>query len=407
MAFPQASTQNKLDLTSHMQTNNITLPGVPPRYLSFIPIPKLSFSALLDFTNIPPFDLSLSGLDPAAFLSNQPCNSNLPDNFLDHSIPPFITSVQLINLLAQALSIDHHCDVFVLDPQHSGNLPSWVIQYWHDLRRASIAKGCWSSAHDWLTHQTLTSTDTALSTIADQVLHDLQVLEWDDGLCGPAASLQTLNLVEFLASTSMKGRFIDVMVNEVSYYMEHHPLPSELGMISVEELTFSNMLQSSHNHWSRYTFDKRFSRLHMLGNKLCDGELNCVIFPINVNGVHWTVFLINATKRVIHYSDSLDWPWPKDDVDLIQRWLCTHGFSPFSKGAAIPHGLQEDSFSCVIAMINIICHHLFSIPLFTNKAHFNEKDSFHDTPDTDPDCHTSPCTNTSQFSSPVMSDTSS
>ncbi|KIJ08565.1 hypothetical protein PAXINDRAFT_18319 [Paxillus involutus ATCC 200175] len=129
-------------------------------------------------------------------------------------------------------------------------------------------------------------------------------------------------------------------------------------------------------------------------------------------------------KQVIHYGDSLDWPWPKDDVDLIQQWLCAHGFSPFLKGVAIPHGLQENSFSCVIAIINIIRHHLFGIPLFifTNKrkqllritelsyllhAHFNEKDSFHDTPDTDPDCHTSPHTNTSWFSSPLMSDTSS
>ncbi|KAF8835887.1 hypothetical protein BDN67DRAFT_1015137 [Paxillus ammoniavirescens] len=317
MAFPQASTQNKLDLTSHIQTNNITLPVVPPHYLSFIPIPELSVSALLDFTNIHLFDPSLSGLDPAAFLSNQPCNSNLPNNFLDHSIPPFSVSVQLLNLLAQALSIDHHCDISVLDPRHSRNLPSWVIQYWHDLGGATVTKGCWSSASDWLTHQTLTSTDTALSTIADQVLRDLQVLGWDDGLCGPAASLQTLDLAEFLASTSMKGCFIDMMVNEVSYYMEHHPLPSKLGMISVEELTFSNMLQSSHDHWSRYTFDKRFSRLCMLGNKLCDGKLNCVVFPINVNGVHWTVFLTDVTKRVIHYGDSLDWLWPKDDVDLI------------------------------------------------------------------------------------------
>ncbi|KIJ12075.1 hypothetical protein PAXINDRAFT_15103 [Paxillus involutus ATCC 200175] len=206
MAFPQASTQNELDLTSHIQMNIITLPGVPPRYLSFIPIPELSVSALLDFTNIPPFDLSLSGFDPAAFLSNQPCNSNLPNNFLDCSIPPFIS---------------------VLDPQHSGNLPSWVIQYWHDLGCASVAKDCWSSTCNWLTHQTLTSMDTAFSTVADQVLRDLQVLGWDDSLCGSAALLQTLDLVEFLASMSMKGRFINVMVNEArTTWNVIHCLPS-------------------------------------------------------------------------------------------------------------------------------------------------------------------------------------
>ncbi|KIK35565.1 hypothetical protein CY34DRAFT_95883, partial [Suillus luteus UH-Slu-Lm8-n1] len=77
----------------------------------------------------------------------------------------------------------------------------------------------------------------------------------------------------------------------------------------------------------------------------------------------------------ICYGDSLgaDWPWPRADVDSIQCWLCEHGFRPFSKGTVLPHGCQEDVYSCAIAMINIIRHQLFDTPLFTDE----KKDLFH------------------------------
>ncbi|KAG2739186.1 hypothetical protein P692DRAFT_20756362, partial [Suillus brevipes Sb2] len=134
---------------------------------------------------------------------------------------------------------------------------------------------------------------------------------------------------------------------------------------------------------------KGFTRIRELGDSLYDGKLTSIIFPININGVHWTVFLVDVKNREIRYGDLLDWPWPRADVDSIQCWLCEHGFRPFSKGAVLPHGCQEDAYSCAIAMINIIHHQHFNTPLFMDEkkdlfciqelililhAHFSEDD---------------------------------
>ncbi|KIK91466.1 hypothetical protein PAXRUDRAFT_149438 [Paxillus rubicundulus Ve08.2h10] len=83
------------------------------------------------------------------------------------------------------------------------------------------------------------------------------------------------------------------------------------------------------------------------------------------------MFVVDAKHHEIHYSDSLNWPWPSNDVDQICQWLQHHSFVPFSKGLALPHGMQDDSYSCTIAMVNIIHHHLFSNPLFSyNRKEF-------------------------------------
>ncbi|KIK95216.1 hypothetical protein PAXRUDRAFT_141184, partial [Paxillus rubicundulus Ve08.2h10] len=64
--------------------------------------------------------------------------------------------------------------------------------------------------------------------------------------------------------------------------------------------------------------------------------------------------------------DSLGWPWPMQDNDLIQQWLQQHNFTTFSKGLLLLCGLQDDVYSCAIIMVNSICHHLFDEPLFSD-----------------------------------------
>ncbi|KAG1846750.1 CHAT domain-containing protein [Suillus subluteus] len=130
--------------------------------------PHLPISALLDFTNLPPFD---------------------------HSLTAYHDGVKSVK-----------------DPQFLGNLPFWVVQYWHDLGCAIAAKERWSLACDWLSGQR-ENADTDLAAAIDEVFSSLRVLGWGTTLRGPAAALQVLDLAEFLSSTPMKGRFIDAMKN--------------------------------------------------------------------------------------------------------------------------------------------------------------------------------------------------
>ncbi|KAG2130978.1 uncharacterized protein EDB93DRAFT_1255634 [Suillus bovinus] len=306
-------------------------------YDSFIPALHLPILALLDFTNLPLFDHFLMVADLHHFFTSENCVTNdVPADFLDRPLPPLSLSTQLLNTFSQAY---HDGMKSVKDPRFLGNLPFWVVQYWHDLGCAIVAKGCWSLAHDWLSGQR-ENADTDLAAAIDEVFSSLQILGWGTTLRGPAASLQVLDLAEFLSSMPMKGHFI-------------HRCDGERDIpINPSQSTASpdNNCRKSGIH--RNTTLQ--SRLSQLGDSLVNEELTCVLFPLNVSGIHWTVLLIDGKKREVHYGDSLDWPWPKEDINLIQRWLREHGFQPLSK----------------VAMINTIHHFLFDVLLFTDKKKY-------------------------------------
>ncbi|KAG1878191.1 hypothetical protein F4604DRAFT_1923751 [Suillus subluteus] len=209
-----------IDLSLDLQQHYAHLLVFPQCYDSFIPAPHLPISALLDFTNLPPFDHSLTVADLHRFFTSEHCVTNdVPADFLDRSLPPLSLSTQLLNTFSQAY---HDGVKSVKDPRFLGNLPFWVVQYWHDLGCAIAAKEHWSLARDWLSGQR-ENADTDLAAAIDEVFSSLWVLGWGTTLRGPAAALQVLDLAEFLSSTPMKGRFIDVMVNEISLRIPLNP----------------------------------------------------------------------------------------------------------------------------------------------------------------------------------------
>jgi hypothetical protein len=358
----------------------------PPYFASFIPLPDLSISALVNFTVLPGFDPTLAGVDVHQFFSSIECTTrDVASDFLERSIPPLALSSRLLDEFNQAL-LDGAKSV--CDPRFSGNLPCWVLTYWHNLGHAVASKEKWSMACHWLAQRGHDSGDEELSLAVNETSCALQTLGWNMDLRGPVAFLQTSDPANFLASTPMKGRFVDAMVNGISHQIQ---LDSQLRKSTVvEELTFASTLRYDSKRWSQYMFDRGFTRLRQLGDSLSNEELEYIIFPIDINGAHWTVFLVDVKAGEICYGDSLDWPWPKTDVDRIQQWLREHGFRTFSKGAILPHGRQQDAYSCAITMINTIRHKLYGTPLFTNekrdllriqelifllRAHFSEDES--------------------------------
>ncbi|KAG0691469.1 hypothetical protein DFH29DRAFT_1011046 [Suillus ampliporus] len=109
-SFIQDST---IDLSLDSQQHYAHLLVFPQCYDSFIPASHLPILALLNFTNLPPFCVT----------------NDVPADFLDHSLPPLSMSTQFLNTFSQAY---HDGMKSVKDPQFPGNLPFWVVQYWHD-----------------------------------------------------------------------------------------------------------------------------------------------------------------------------------------------------------------------------------------------------------------------------------
>ncbi|KAF8833111.1 hypothetical protein BDN67DRAFT_1017937 [Paxillus ammoniavirescens] len=111
--------------------------------------------------------------------------------------------------------------------------------------------------------------------------------------------------------------------------------------------------------------------LRVLGSALQNGTVQHVLFPLNINDVHWAAIEINVVNKTISYADSLGWNWPADDIDTICRWLSNHGLTGFSKSHALQCGEQLDAFSGSIAAVNTIRHALFCDPLFTDNEALN------------------------------------
>ncbi|KAG1869711.1 hypothetical protein C8R48DRAFT_771099 [Suillus tomentosus] len=111
-----SSTQDSvIDLSLDTQQDYAHLLVFPLCYDSFIPALHLPISALLDFTNLPPFDHSLTTTDLNHFFTSEHyvANDVLAD-FLDRSLPPLCLSTQLLDIFGQAY---HDGMKSVKDPQ--------------------------------------------------------------------------------------------------------------------------------------------------------------------------------------------------------------------------------------------------------------------------------------------------
>jgi Ulp1 protease family, C-terminal catalytic domain len=191
--------------------------------------------------------------------------------------------------------------------------------------------------------------------------------ELSDPYLYPCRTLTTsLEWAEFLSSTAIKGRFVDAMMGAVNLQVQQ---ASNLGVpVSiVEDLSFSQALRYDKPRWANYETDPGFFHLRYVGNMLRTGQLACVLFPINVDNIHWSLIKVNGTESTLGHGDTLGWRWPYEDIERVQSWLRQHDCGPFKKAGDMPHGIQKDGYSCAIGMVNTARLDLFGEPLFTDE----------------------------------------
>ena len=190
-------------------------------------------------------------------------------------------------------------------------LPFWILSYWAKLQSAFDGRHIWMATRDWL--RARVGEGHPMSHLANDALNSFAHLGWNAPMASPATHLHTLDLASFLSTNMVHGTIIDAMIYQL---VDHVRLiPALRGKVFVANLAFSDVLRLDSARWAKYDTDSSFSLLQRLGTSLSNGPLRRVIFPINIEGLHWAVFLIDGPAQNIYYGDSLDWTWPKNDVE--------------------------------------------------------------------------------------------
>lgn len=332
----------------------------PPQYYrGLIPLPTLAVQTLLDIT-LPSLDNDLTlGVETFSF-SYAEADATLPFDIATRTIPPAAITSTLL------LRFGQHWFNGARSIQDSRRptqfLPFWVISYWNRLARVLDARHAWSTARAWII-ECADASHPQFHVVRD-ALTLFETLGWNIMLQGAASGMRSCEWADFLSSNTVKGAFVEVMMKTVELQVQRTCHLS--GVVSVEDLVFSHALRYDRLRWKGYEFDRSFCHLRRVGDALFNGSQVQVLFPINIDNSHWTLFKVDAGARQIKYGDTLGWSWPAPDVERIQFWLRQHGQDPFEKAGDMPHGNQQDSYSCAIGMVNIARHDLFGDPLFTD-----------------------------------------
>lgn len=341
-----------------------------PTQFSIAPSGSLPVAAFLQLALPTALETNASATTRFVFSKKSPM-LQLPMGFVSRSVPPLQTASSLRDHASGALQDGIQS---VIHPSFPDNpLPLWVLSYWVSMSYALENQRDWRASYDWvLARLDVVPADGPELGIIDEVLDILESLPWDIRLkgFGGLTDLRTTEIRPLLASSPIDGRILDSMIAVVVQRMQASD-DEDLRSVSVEPLDFANILRLSDKRWKNYNTDRTFSRLRTIGSAFREGTLQRVLFPINIDNVHWAVIEVNTIHRSISYGDSLSWSCPTEDIDAICRWLGYHGFTRFKKENALQHGEQLDSFSCGIAAINTIKHVLFRDPLFTNDQAFS------------------------------------
>ncbi|KAG1871526.1 hypothetical protein F4604DRAFT_1681622 [Suillus subluteus] len=327
--------------------------SVPTQFL-IAPSGSLSVAAFLDLDLPTALETDASATTRFIF-SKKSAMLQLPMGFISRSVPPLQMTSSLCDHVSGALqdgiqSVIHPS--FPNDP-----LPLWVLLYWVSMSYALENQCDWRTSHDWvLARLDAIPADGPELEVIDKVLDILESLPWDTPLKGFGAltDLRTTELRPLLAPCPIHGRILDSMIAVV-----------------VQHIQVSDDDDLHNKWWKNYKTDRTFRCLCTIGSALCEGTLQCVLFPININNVYWAVIEVNTIHQSISYANSLGWSWPTEDIDAIRHWLGYHGFARFNKATTLQHGEQLDSFLCGIAAINMIKHALFRDLLFTNDQAFS------------------------------------
>ncbi|KAK7676989.1 hypothetical protein QCA50_020018 [Cerrena zonata] len=294
---------------------------------------------------------------PAPRFSTLPVEQDL-DDLANRSIPRVDDLNEVFSLLS-----DYAAEGWMtfIDPRYSeGPAPLCLVPYWIQKAHELDARRRWNESCEWLGRHSR-SDDADQSELALTCLAAFDVLGWNESITVYKTTVATLHLQQLLAECQTSTMIIDAMVDSIGRRLDSEwIIDTFVGSLDVFFLLKNSSIRSNYNN------SRTFRSLVDLGNRISDGSLTYLYLPVNIQGVHWAVFRIDASSCLIEYGDSLGWRPKADDCQILIWWLARHGLEGFTVRHDLPCARQppQDSVSCGIIMINTIRHNIFGDDLW-------------------------------------------
>ncbi|KAG1871519.1 hypothetical protein F4604DRAFT_1681618 [Suillus subluteus] len=119
-------------------------------------------------------------------------------------------------------------------------------------------------------HSKMEITDGQELEVVDEMLDVLESLPWD---------------------APLKGFSAQTVVQQMQASDDE-----DLQSVSVEPLDFADILWLNEKWWNNYETDRAFVHLRTIGSALHDSTLHHILFPINIDNIHWAVIEVNTVN---------------------------------------------------------------------------------------------------------------
>lgn len=338
---------------------------IPELFRVAIPKPQITVNNLLKF----PLPKPGSGSDPStlsSYFTTDP-NGTLSIHDLLEIPLPSRTLVQKIHTEWCQAFLDGKTSLVDWRFSQRGKVyPPWVIGWWLNIFDAVDAQVHWTECKAWLIERV--SQGGNLAEISSQALATFSSLAWNVPLNGVAAKeLRTNQLWSLLSSALLSQSIVNGMLLLTRQKVE---LRSELkDVVEVCDLTLMDTLRRKSIDWIAYDLrpdDPNHRWFRRLAASLGPRQTQHLFIPIYREPEHWALFWLDLRAGTIQYGDSLQWPPPYADIQLLQTWLGKHGIVLKFDGI-FEVGTQLDAISCAIVMVNGVERPLLNKPLWNQK----------------------------------------
>jgi hypothetical protein len=372
------TTREEGDITLWIEKNRIykNVPGfvsdelclrtssLPIVIVQIVPPPSLLVMQLLNFS-LPGVTKPLQGIDPMGIFSFHE-STHMSLECINLEIPDISLLRKLRDCAGQAMldgkrTVQHWVkrDVF---------LPFDALGTWYDVLEVGTAKQSWARATRWLKkHQ-----DTIPERHFTHVMEHLQNMLWKDEVKGLKTGLQIMDMAAFLSQDWLSDTHIASMLTATAH-LRHDVLSHAVPHTEIVSPTFPahilsfDLLDASPT-LSEYLDGTPPKAIVNLGTLISETKSTGIrIATVSYSPeYHWASLLIDVCAGTIAWGDSLRRPIPDSFEKRLRTWLVI--FLPekqFLLLQTLSSGWQTDGYSCGVAAVNTLRHHIFGDELWS------------------------------------------